>query len=350
MWFDDCARNDDHLAQIPVMIKAKLSARVSQLIDDRVPFVLATVVRARRPTSVRPGDTAVVLPSGAIEGFVGGQCAESSVRLHAMRALETGDAILLRLIPGSVQDEHPADGIEGAVIEHNPCLSGGALEIFLEPQLPAARVLIVGGSPVGQALEHLALACGYAAESTLEMPEVDLAGATAVVVASHGNHEEDVLSAALSAGVPYVALVASVKRGEAVRASLDLPPELSAQLHTPAGLDIGARTPEEIAISILAQLVVVQRVDPALGRPAAGEASEHAAFDAGEKSSAAVTGKTKPEAPMGTGAAVDPICGMRVAITASTPQLEVSGSRVYFCGSGCRDAFVSQHAPDAAKR
>src|SRR5262249_58047506 len=121
------------------MIKAKLSARVAQLAEERTPFVLATVVRARRPTSVRPGDTAVVLADGRIEGFVGGQCAESSVRLHAMRALETGEAILLRLMPGAAEGEAVEDGIEGAVVvEHNPCLSGGALEIFLEPQLPAA--------------------------------------------------------------------------------------------------------------------------------------------------------------------------------------------------------------------
>ncbi len=327
------------------MIKAKLSARLRQLADDRVPFVLATVVRTRRPTSVRPGDTAAVLSDGTIEGFVGGQCAESSVRLHAMRALETGEPILLRLIPGAGDGEPLPDGIEGAMVEHNPCLSGGALEIFLEPQLPAPRVVIVGASPVAQAVEQLARACGYAAESAPEPPEGELAGATAVVVASHGDHEDELLTAALSAGVPYVALVASPKRGEAVRASLDLPPELAAQLHTPAGIDIGAKTPEEIAVSILAQLILVQRTDPAPVRLAVGESFEQSSYGADE---ASIGEGAKPGMPLDVGTALDPVCGMRVAITASTLQLEVAGSRVYFCGAGCRDAFASRQAPDAS--
>lgn len=330
------------------MIKAKLAARMSQLVDDRVPFVLATVVRARRPTSVRPGDTAVVLPDGTIEGFVGGQCAESSVRLHALRAIETGEAILLRLVPGPVEGEQRDDGIEGAIVEHNPCLSGGALEILLEPQLPAARVLVVGASPVALAVEKLARASGYAAQCSLELTKEELAGATAVVVASHGNAELDALSAALSAGVPYVALVASPKRGEAVRASLDLPAELLAALHTPAGIDIDARTPEEIAISILAEFIVVQRADPAPGRPAAGEAFDDVGTAAGEKPA---DGECEPsEVALPGATAVDPVCGMTVAITASTPRLEVSGSRVYFCGAGCRDAFAARHVPDASTK
>ena len=96
-----------------------------------------------------------------------------------------------------------------------------------------------------------------------EAQDAEILGTTAVVVASHGNGEEDALTAALSAGVPYVALVASIKRGEAVRASLDLPSELAAQLHTPAGVDIGAESPEEIAVSILAELIVELRANPA---------------------------------------------------------------------------------------
>src|SRR5438270_9421032 len=129
------------------MIKGELVERVARLVADRTPFVIATVVGSRRPTSVRPGDTAIVLADGTIEGFVGGVCAESSVRLYSLRALETGEAVLLRLVPGDGEAE-PEDGIEGAVVEHNPCLSGGSLEIFLEPQLPAARIAIVGTSPI----------------------------------------------------------------------------------------------------------------------------------------------------------------------------------------------------------
>src|SRR5581483_8246975 len=137
------------------MIKGELVERVARLTADRTPFVIATVVGSRRPTSVRPGDAAVVSADGTIAGFVGGVCAESTVRLYALRALETGEPVLLRLMPGC-EDEEMTDGIEGAVVEHIPCLSGGALEIFIEPRVPAARMVVIGGSPIAQALRSLA--------------------------------------------------------------------------------------------------------------------------------------------------------------------------------------------------
>ena len=249
------------------MLQGDLAARVQTLLQERHEFVLATVVRARRPTSVRPGNAAIVLPDGRLDGFVGGVCAESSVRLHSLRAMETGEPLLLRLVPDDGVPDDGADAIEGAVVERNPCLSGGALEIFLEPHLPAPQVVIVGGSPIAEALATLAGAGSYDCVRAVPGAPVQVSGAAAVIVASHGNGEEQVIDAALSAGVPYVALVASPKRGAAVRAELTVPDQLAAQLHTPAGLDIGARTPAEIAISILAEMVAEHHSDPAPGRP-----------------------------------------------------------------------------------
>src|SRR3954462_368152 len=143
------------------MIKGDLVARMERLLADRVPFVTATVVRAARPASVRPGDSALVLADGTIEGFVGGVCAQASVRLYAARALETGDAVLLRLLPGTapIADGEPA--ADGGVVPHNPCLSGGSLEIFLEPQLAAPRILVAGDTPIARALGQVARAAGY---------------------------------------------------------------------------------------------------------------------------------------------------------------------------------------------
>jgi xanthine dehydrogenase accessory factor len=306
------------------MLNAKLATRISQLSSDRTAFVLATVVRAKRPTSVRPGDRAIVLGDGTIEGFVGGVCAESSVRLYSLRALETGEALLLRLVPDDEEATSAADNLDGAIVEHNPCLSGGVLEIFLEPQLPPARLVIVGGSPIAEALEQVADAAGYAVQRFAhgepgEAGELD--GTSAVVVAAHGNGEERALESALLAGIPYVALVASPTRGGAIRESLEIPVELAAQLHTPAGLDIGARSPAEIAISILAELVAEQHADPRPERPAA---------------------------PSAAASAIDPICGMQVAIAEATLHLDLNGTRVYFCGPGCREAYAAQHAHDAA--
>src|SRR4051794_19969100 len=222
------------------MAKGELAARMQALLQQRVPFVTATVVRAAKPTSVRAGDAALVLADGTIEGFVGGVCAQESVRLHATRALETGEATLLRLLPGLAMTER--DPLDGVVVSHNPCLSGGALEIFLDPQPVAPRIAIVGDTPIARALAAVARAADYEAGDTPEP------GDAALVVASHGEGEEAALAAALEAGVDYVALVASRKRGAAVLAALD--PALRAKVHTPAGLDIGARAPADIAISI----------------------------------------------------------------------------------------------------
>jgi xanthine dehydrogenase accessory factor len=239
------------------MIAPALSRRADELRAVRAPFVVATVVRAQRPTSVHAGDTALVLADGTIEGFVGGACAEQSVRLHALRALETGEGLLLRILPGD--DDAPA--AEGAVTVQNPCLSGGSLEIFLEPMLVAPRVLVIGETPIAHALvrlgEELDLDMVAAPGDEVEPIESDLA----LVVAAHGRDELRALRTALEARVPYVGLVASRVRGAAVVEELraegvDL--ERLATLETPAGLDIGARTPSEIALSIFARIVTVR--------------------------------------------------------------------------------------------
>src|ERR1700741_5299422 len=99
-----------------------LVRRMEQLLSAREPFVTATVVRAAKPTSVRPGDAALVLADGTIEGFVGGACAQKSVRLHAARALETGEPVLLRLLRGTPPGEGDPMTPDGVVVAHNPCL------------------------------------------------------------------------------------------------------------------------------------------------------------------------------------------------------------------------------------
>ncbi len=301
------------------MIAAGLSRRAGELRTARTPFVVATVVRAQRPTSVHAGDAALVLGDGTIEGFVGGACAEQSVRLHALRALETGEGLLLRILPGD--DDAPA--VEGAVSVQNPCLSGGSLEIFLEPMLPSPRVLVVGDTPIAHAVARLG------AELDLDMavvPGADVAPGgddLGLVVAAHGRDELGALRRALEAGLPYVGLVASRVRGSAVVAELaaeGVSEERLAKLETPAGLDIGARTPEEIALSILARIVAVRRGEQTL--------------------SVRVVAAAAPPA-----TAIDPICGMAVAAVEQTLHVEHEGRRIYFCCDGCRDAWTRSHVP-----
>lgn len=246
------------------MIAGALADRARRLQDERHAFVTATVVRAQAPTSAHPGDVALVLADGTVEGFVGGVCAESSVRLHGLRAMETGEPLLLRLVPDAGGDEPVVDG---AVVAHNPCLSGGALEIFLDPCLPPPRVVVVGDAPVARALEALAPQVGL--EPVRQRGDVvELSGEDlALVVASHGRDEEPALAAALAEGVAYVGLVASRRRGAAVRAALDVPDALRDRLHTPAGLDLGARTAPEIALAILAAIVQERRSGTPRGTP-----------------------------------------------------------------------------------
>lgn len=295
------------------MTRAEVESRAHELRAARVPFVHARVVRAERPTSAKPGDEAVVFADGTIEGFVGGSCAESTVRAQSIALLDSGEPLLLRITPDPDDSAVP----EGTLSVHNPCLSGGTLEIFLEPVVPAPLLVVHGDSPIAAALAGLAPRLGWqVAGWGGAVPD----SAAAVVVATHGRDEEEVLTEALAAGVDYVGLVASHKRGEAVVASLEVDPALRATVHTPAGLDIGARTPEEVALSVLAE-VVAHRRRPS-GRPIEVEPA--------------------PAAEPAT--ATDPVCGMQVATVDASLHLDHDGERYWFCGSGCLRAFAAEPA------
>ena len=298
-----------------------MAARVAELTAARVPFVHATVVRAQEPSSARPGDDAVILGDGTIEGFVGGHCAEGSVRSAAPAALADGKTLLLRVLP---EGEEPFPESPSAAVVVNPCLSGGALEIFLEPLLPAPLLSVVGNTPITNALLAMAGALGFVAEQVSPAQGVD--GATAVIVASHGSGEPESIRSALEAGVPFIGLVASRVRGAAVLDEMGLTDTERARVRTPVGLDIGARTAEEIALSIMAELVRAVRVD-----------------------GVTPTSAEPLPAPMQV---IDPICGMTVVVDAGTPHVRDADGDHWFCGTGCRDRYLADHAaplPQAAQ-
>jgi xanthine dehydrogenase accessory factor len=287
----------------------------AELVRTREPFVQATVVRAQKPTSAHAGDTALVRADGSIDGFVGGTCAEASVREYGLMTLSTNQPLLLRIVPGKAP---PQSTEEGAVTVANPCLSGGAVEIFLEPRVPAPRVLVVGESPIAEALARLGGPLGYAVELAPGADAVPRADDAALVVASHGRGEEPALTAALRLGIPYVGLIASRIRGASVLAALDVPDDQRARVHSPAGLDIGGRTAAEIALSVLAQIVAERR---------AAERHAPVALPA---------------------SAVDPVCGMTVAPVDSSPHATVDGVTTWFCCDGCRTTFLADPARYAA--
>jgi xanthine dehydrogenase accessory factor len=230
--------------------------------------------------------------------------------------LRAGRSRLLRITPATAGAE-PVEPVPGLVVVDNPCLSGGTLEIFLEAVVPPPLVQVFGDAPIARALVEVGAAAGYDVRAGTDPAAPVPPDAAAVVVASHGHDEEPVLRAALAAGVPYVALVASPKRGAAVLAGLG---NDAGRVKSPAGLDIGARTPGEVAVSILAELVRA-RTSPPVPLPT-----------------------IERSAPDIAPTALDPVCGMTVAAVPASLSAEHAGRTWYFCAAGCRAAFLA--APD----
>jgi xanthine dehydrogenase accessory factor len=308
----------------------------------RIPYVHARVVLAGRPPSAKPGDEAIIYAAGSMEGFVGGSCAESTVRAQSLTLLATREPLRLRITP--TEEEQPAHSDhphDGSLTVHNPCLSGGTLEIFLEPVVPAPQVQVHGAGPIADALGTLGTLGTALDFTTTTVDPESMDGAQAVIAASHGRDEQHVLSETLDAGVPYVGLVASRRRGAAVLDGLtearpDLATEARTRVHTPAGLDIGARAAPEVALSILAEIVARRQARTASAAGSAGQAGKQ---QSSQPAAAAVT-------------AIDPVCGMTVAAVESSLHLDhVSDlnpdqheTRYYFCGPGCLAAFAADPA------
>ena len=290
---------------------AQLTERIEELTRSRVPFVQATVVRAQEPSSAHAGDRAIVLSDGSIEGFIGGQCAAGSVRTAALGALESGVGVLLRVLPDG-EDSFPQT--PGASIVVNPCLSGGALEIYLEPLLPSPSLQLVGSSPTADAVATLAPTLGFAVDRA-GGPD----GAVAVVVSTHGGDEPGAIRAALDADVGFIGVVCSHTRGLALLEELDLSEEERSRVHPHVGVDIGARTAPEIALSILAEIVRRIRLEGLVAPP----------------------GREPLVRPL---QAIDPVCGMTVTIGPDTIHAVVDDTEYWFCNPGCRDSFLAEHA------
>lgn len=274
------------------------AADIHGIISDRKatgqPFALATVVRTVAATAAKAGAKAVILPDGSItEGWIGGGCARAAVVKAAKDALADGQSRLVSVQPPDALDEQglKAGAEEGGVrFAKNMCPSQGTMDIFVEPVLPRPQVVVCGSSPVAVAVADLARWGGFAvtvcapAEEQASFGEadrriegyalpVDEAGHRYVVVATQGRGDEAALSAALALDVDYVAFVGSRRKAEVLKAKLaerGIAPERLAKLKAPAGLDLGAITPDEIAISILAEIVARRRGREGRGAAPAG--------------------------------------------------------------------------------
>jgi xanthine dehydrogenase accessory factor len=310
--------------------------RTHELAAAGAPFATAVVVRAERPTSGKPGDRAIVTLDGRMYGWIGGSCAQPTVIDQGTRCIADGKARLIRLTPEP--GRHPVpDGVEEVELT---CFSGGTLDIFIEPHYPAPRLIVVGNMPVARALVRLSKAMRYTVTAVDTTGGDDMSHADTVLrdigeiaqhvnpltfalVATHGEYDEPALEALLATDAPYIALVASHKRGKAVLESLamdGIDEATRKRVRFPAGLDIGARHGNEIAVSILAEIVQARRALHEVDWPT-DDAKEHV------------------DAPAAT--AVDPICKMTVRIEGAQHTFEYEGRTYYFCCGGCRTRFAA---------
>jgi len=330
------------------MTSGSIFARAAELEASGRSFAVATVVAVRRPTSARPGASGLIHPDGSIEGWVGGSCAQPVVVREALRALGDGQPRLLRLSNDAPAEGRRGDGIVELVMT---CHSGGTLEIYVEPHLPAPVLWVVGTTPIAGALVALGSAAGWRVSvfdpiadpdafpgaervvSGTDIAGLDPGSAPAVVVATQGIWDEEAVAAALARDASYVGLVASPTRAAVVRAWLreeaGIPAERLAALRAPAGLDLGGETAEEVALSILAELVQVRR------GTATFVASPGPATIAGAPA-------VEIQPVVDDIVLLDPVCGMTVSSEHARHLAEHDGVVYAFCSMGCRTSFIRE--------
>jgi len=295
-------------------------------------FAIVTVVRREPPSSARVGDTALVTTSGEVHGWVGGGCTRSTLLRESLRAIADGEPRLLSLSPDPETEQRP-----GLVALPMTCKSGGTVDLYVEAVLPSLQVVVFGTTPVARSLVRIAHAMGYRVEVvdqaaersdfpeamavSAHVPSASIAEGACALVATMDEKDLDAIEAAAALRPAYLGVIASRKRFAELREALDargVPREALDSIVAPAGLDIGARTPEEIALSVLAQIVERRR------NKARIEARTEAVEEQRE--------------------AIDPVCGMTVAIAGASHIAEANGHKYYFCCGGCRTKFLGDPA------
>jgi xanthine dehydrogenase accessory factor len=308
-------------------------SKADELLTGGQSFAIAVVVRYQAPISGKPGNKAIILPDGKIWGWIGGGCAQPVVVKEALKALADGQPRLIRISPSSSPEE-------GIVDYTMTCHSGGTLDIYIEPVLPKPHILILGRSPVAKTLARIGKAIGYAVsvvapgadresfpdsdlvQAELDLRQIKIVPQTFVVVSTQGEGDEEALEQALLTKAAYVAFVASKVKARKI---LDYLKERGAatdrlsQVRAPAGLDIRAASPEEIAVSILAEIIQENGTRTAVVPPK------------GQAQLAVLKQEAK-----------DPICGMMVDVGVAKHKSEFRGNSFYFCCSGCKQKFDKQ--------
>lgn len=301
---------------------ARLTALAQELEQRGEPFAIATVVNRRPPVSSQLGDKALIRADGTLEGWIGGSCSQPVVRREALAAMAAGQPRLVRLTADGTQAPPATEHVTQVAMT---CPSGGEAEIYIEPHLQRPMIVAVGDTPVVRALAQLAPVVGYAVTVVTESGSLGAARPqTFVVVASAGHYDEEALLAALRTEAGYIALVASRRRAAAAMEYLrgaGVSEEALRRVRNPAGLDLGGGTQEEIALSVLAEIVGEHRARLRQGAPEAQVAV----------AAAPVLAK-------------DPVCGMDVELATARHSHDHDGTAYYFCCPHCRAKFVKDPA------
>jgi len=295
-------------------------AQASDLARRGEACALATVVWRQGPSSSQQGSRAIITADGELRGWIGGACAEPAVIREARQVIAEGSARLLLLGSPAQFGESVPDGMTVVPIS---CQSEGALEVYIEPVVPAPSLVVVGRSPMAATLTELARTVGWQARliPVEEFSTADADAGSMVVIATQGHGDEEAVEQAAAARPAYLGLVGSARRGAAVLGYLaerGVPRDQLDRVRVPAGLDLGRTSHQEIAVAILAELVKLR----AGGSLAAATAP---------------AGRAPAEA-------TDPVCGMTVTAGPAGRPLEHDGRTYYFCSTGCRRAFEAEPA------
>jgi xanthine dehydrogenase accessory factor len=303
--------------------------RAAELARRGESFALATVVWRQGPSSSQLGSRAIITAAGEIDGWIGGACAEPAVIREAGEVIARGTPRLLLL---GQPDQFGGAVPDGMTVVPISCQSEGALEVYIEPVVPAPHLVVVGRSPMAHTLADLARALGWRTSLVAgqDFSAADASERSMVVVATQGHGDEEAMEQAVQARPAYLGLVGSRRRGTALLGYLaerGLDTEQLDRVRVPTGLDLGRTTHQEIAVAILAELVQLR---------ASGELAPWPPSAAGEPD------ETPAEA-------VDPVCGMTVAADSSGRPLTHDGETYYFCSARCRREFETDPAAHARK-
>lgn len=309
--------------------------KVSELHQERAAFAIASVINRQMPSSGKPGDKAVIEKDGKVTGWIGGGCTRGIVIKEALDAIASGKPRIVNISPeGDVQEKH------GVMDYKMTCHSGGAVEIYIEPILPRPHILILGKSHVAMALSKIAKAMDYQVSvlakgvDKIAFPDVDaileeddsqslIQANSYIIVCTQGENDEAALAYALRSKVEYLSFIASRKKANAIFRNLrqmDFTFDDLKRIKTPAGLDINAKLPEEVAISILAEVIAHLRREP--------EVEENVV-----KTSTA-----------NTNLFINPVCGVPVDKATAKHVIEYKDEQYYFCCDGCKISFEKEPA------